>query len=554
MSLGTIRKRPIRRRSVLAIAVVLLSAATALLVASASGVLGGSPSNFEANDGNMLVDTAGNHDWANVGFVHVADAFSSQDDDSFTPGQKQDTSCPDVSGHSNPGKDDFTDVASFSETNGTTGETYLYGATIRYAANGNASENVELKQGKNGDCGNGLLARTAGDKLIAIDYLNGGTNVQFNVLTWVEAGACFVSSHSAPCWGADVQTLSANGAEGLASQAAIAAADNPINGQDLVAGQFAEFGVNLATAGIIPAGTCKAFPQTIWESRASGSSFVSTTKDIAIEDHTITNCGQIIIHKVTSPSPDPLDTTFDYTTTGGLTPAAFSLKNGETQDYGNEVPAGSYSVTEAADSNYTTTVDCSASATSHGSTAVVSGATVSISLKAEDVIECTYTNTLKTGALKISKTSTKGSALAGAVFSVTGPNSYSNSVTTGADGTVCVDDLQLGTYSVQETAAPSGYAIDDTTAHDVAVTAVSTCGDGNEATFSATDTPLTDVSVHAESQAAGGTQSQITCVDASDADIGNSPQPSASTFADPVTVTATGLEPGTYTCTIVIDP
>jgi hypothetical protein len=107
---------------------------------------------------------------------------------------------------------------------------------------------------------------------------------------------------------------------------------------------------------------------------------------------------------------------------------------------------------------------------------------------------------------------------------------------------------------VQETAAPSGYAIDDTTAHDVAVTAVSTCGDGNEATFSATDTPLTDVSVHAESQAAGGTQSQITCVDASDADIGNSPQPSASTFADPVTVTATGLEPGTYTCTIVIDP
>ena len=60
----------------------------------------------------------------------------------------------------------------------------------------------------------------------------------------------------------------------------------------------------------------------------------------------ISNCGNVIIHKATVPSPDPTDTTFAYTTTGGLDPATFGLKNGGTQDYGSEVPVGSGTVTE----------------------------------------------------------------------------------------------------------------------------------------------------------------------------------------------------------------
>ena len=48
-------------------------------------------------------------------------------------------------------------------------------------------------------------------------------------------------------------------------------------------------------------------------------------------DVNIANCGQVIIRKVTDPSPDPTDTTFNYTTTGGLDPATFGLKNGESQ-------------------------------------------------------------------------------------------------------------------------------------------------------------------------------------------------------------------------------
>jgi hypothetical protein len=280
-----------------------LAAGVAIAVGTAipaMAVLSGSPSKFEANDGNMVVDTAGNSDWNSVtgspNYVHISDKFSTTQDDSFQSGQKQDSPCPVINTNKNPPKDDFTDVASFNETNTDTsspqvGHTFLDGATIRVAANGNASENVELNKGTNGICPGttNQLERSAGDKLIAIDYLNGGTKVQFHVLTWVTSGACFVGKDTAPCWGATVETLAANAAEGLVNQAAIAASDNGINGLALVTGQFAEFGVDLTAAGIIPANSCQAFPQTIWESRSSGSSFVSSTEDVSVEHHTIGN-------------------------------------------------------------------------------------------------------------------------------------------------------------------------------------------------------------------------------------------------------------------------
>jgi hypothetical protein len=72
-------------------------------------------------------------------------------------------------------------------------------------------------------------------------------------------------------------------------------------------------------------------------------------------------------------------------------------------------------------------------------------------------------------------------------------------------------------------------------------------------TFSATDTPKTDITVEAKSQVAGGTKSQITCVDSATPtpnNIGDSP----SQNIEDAKVTANGVAPGTYTCTIVVDP
>jgi hypothetical protein len=84
--------------------------------------------------------------------------------------------------------------------------------------------------------------------------------------------------------------LSANAAEGLANASPISATDNGISGTALLTGEFAEFGVNLTAAGIVPANSCQSFPQTVWESRSSGSSFVSSTEDISLEHHTIGSC------------------------------------------------------------------------------------------------------------------------------------------------------------------------------------------------------------------------------------------------------------------------
>ncbi len=575
-----------RRRLALFVGVTTALLITLIFAVPAYAVLTGSPSNFESNDGNMIVNGgAGFNDWASVSFTHVTDVASSQSDDSFVSGQKQDTVCPDTYLHGNPPKDDFTDVASFSEVNSTSGDTYLYGATIRYAANGNASENVELKQGTNGFCtGSTLLARSAGDKLLAIDYLNGGTNVDFHVLTWIDSGTCFVANDTAPCWGATVLTLSGAGAEGLASQAAIIAANNPINGANLAAGQFAEFGVNLATAGIIPTGTCKAFPQTVWESRSSGSSFVSTTKDVSIENKTITNCGEVIIKKHTDPRG--INQSFSFTsdlsgsqlTCTQSTATAFSLNDsgntsgdstGNTQDCTN-VPAGSYHVTEGSNPTGFAYDHLSCTATGTGSSGSQDGTIAKqadITVAAGGVVTCTYINKQQLGAIKVTKTSSKAAAtaLSGAHFEIctnNGPYTAQNpcspaktgsdDLTTGSDGTVCLDNLGFADYYVTEKSAPTGYAVDDTTTHKVTVDNNAACSD---ATFvgepiSFTDTPLTDVKVTATSEVSGGTKSHIKCVDSGNNTVGES----AAGNVDPAEADANGLKPGTYTCTVVIDP
>src|SRR3954451_11755206 len=112
-----------RRRAVRWTGGGLLVLASLFFVTAAMGVLSGSPSKFEAgNDptlgvGNEVVSTAGNTDWISVAgnggaYVHLSDPAAVTTDDSFTPGQKQDTTCPTTEGHKNSPKDDFTDVAS----------------------------------------------------------------------------------------------------------------------------------------------------------------------------------------------------------------------------------------------------------------------------------------------------------------------------------------------------------------------------------------------------------------------------------------------------------
>jgi uncharacterized surface anchored protein len=121
--------------------------------------------------------------------------------------------------------------------------------------------------------------------------------------------------------------------------------------------------------------------------------------------------------------------------------------------------------------------------------------------------------------------------------------------TTDANGQACFDGLLPGDYPVHET-TPAGYhgEADKT----ITVNNQASCSDspyvGETVTFH--NTPLTDLSVAVNSQVDGGTASTITCK-ASD----NSTVASGSTGANgDGSVSASDLEPDTYTCTVVVDP
>ena len=166
------------------------------------------------------------------------------------------------------------------------------------------------------------------------------------------------------------------------------------------------------------------------------------------------------------------------------------------------------------------------------------------------MVTCTYTNK-GSGAIKVTKTAKNVSLgtgphpLAGATFSVNGV-----SKTTDSNGNACFDGLNVKqAYTVTETAAPAGYSI-DTASKSVTTTAAASCTVGTPDAVSFTDTPLTDLTVNAKSEVTGATSSAITCVtQGTTTNIGNSPQ-----TASNATVTANGLKPGTYTCTVVVDP
>jgi hypothetical protein len=76
-------------------------------------------------------------------------------------------------------------------------------------------------------------------------------------------------------------------------------------------------------------------------------------------------------------------------------------------------------------------------------------------------------------------------------------------------------------------------------------------------TGTSADQPLTDLSITATSVLLGASNSRITCTIGGIA-ISGSPAPADSggnpVFVDPDTLTSNNLKPGTYNCTVVIDP
>src|SRR6266700_1623615 len=448
----SIRPRAVRRRLGFAIAITVVL--TLALMSPGFANLAGST--FEGNDGNLVVDTPGNTDWANApNRVVGIDQPSGGSDNSFGQGTKEDDpNTKVVTGSIPPNKNDLTRFYIGSEF--ANGDNFLYLAWERLVNIGSANMDLEINQhptpGFTGTTtGPVALVRTAGDLLVTYDFGGSGTPT-LGLLKWVTSGAasqCF-SSNSLPCWGNRVNLSAAGFAEGAVNATTVT---DPIASPSisLPANTFGEAAVNLTAAGVFPAGTCEAFGSVFLKSRASAS-FGAEVKDfVAPVAINISNCGTIVVKKVTDPSPDPTSTSFPFTLTGPSSqlPKSFSLTNGGSNTTPNLIATSGYSIAETVPANWELV-----SATCDDGSPVAN-----ISVSPNEVVTCTFTNRLLLGAILVSKHSTKNDApLGGATFVV--EDSSSNVVatlTTGGDGTACKDSLFFGSYTVTETAAPTGY-------------------------------------------------------------------------------------------------
>jgi hypothetical protein len=395
--------------------------------------------------------------------------------------------------------------------------------------------------------------------LIVYDFEGGAGSPTITMRRWVTAGACEVGS--APCWGPSTNLTALGFAEARVNTfGAVTDALAPGGVENVGTIEFGEAGINLTAAGVFGANTCAAFGHMYAVSRTSGNSANAQMKDLVGPGKVnIANCGKVIIRKATDPSPDPTDSSFGFTSTGGLVPAAFSLKDGQSRDYGSNVFSGNYTVTETdpgALNFQLSDVDCTASSTTNGSTYAVNGATVSFNMQPNDIIDCTFTNKLQLGALEVIKTRKHAAAgpgdhpHAGVLFTLRdAANQVVDSGVTDANGRVCFEDLAFGNYTVTET-VPAGYVPDGDTTKPATVSGSAACADDpfGGASVSFANTPLTDIYASASSQIAGGTHTQITCVDEANVQIA-----STANVGNPV-VDVKNLPPGTYTCTFVVDP
>jgi hypothetical protein len=364
----------------------------AVVFAASSGAnLAGST--FEGNDGNLVVNTAGNTDWVNAPNRVRGDDFpSGGTDNAFGQGSKEDDpNVAVVTGSIPPQKSDLTRFYVANEF--ASGKNFLYLAWERSNVLGSANMDFEINKLAQPDLtttGQKTLNRSSGDILITFDFTNGGGNPVLGLLKWVTSGPasqCF-SANSVPCWGNRVNLSAAGFAEGAVNTVTVT---DPIGGGSLPGLTFGEAAINLTDSNVFPTGTCTAFGSVFLKSRSSAS-FPAEVKDfIAPQPVDIRNCGKIVVHKVTQNG----NASFGYTTTGGLTPSGFNLSGGGTQTYDDVFP-GSYTITESAPPAEWTFVSLVCTASGAGTSVTPTNSTLtttaSITMGAEGLVDCTYTN------------------------------------------------------------------------------------------------------------------------------------------------------------------
>jgi hypothetical protein len=433
-------------------------------------------SSFDAGDGNLVVNDEAK-DWANIGIDCPPgsvkgcglDKPTGQTDDSFGQGTKEDTPAPVVVDGSIPNnKSDLLRfyVANERENN----KEFLYLAWERVQEpNGTTNMDFEFNKrqctpgGSDPDCSaNGLTPiRSEGDVLIKYDLAQGGVNPVLGFHRWVTSGdpaqVC-EANNSVPCWG-KVQSLGGN-FEGSINQAG----NNPPAGvvvdpiapnapRNLSTRTFGEAAINLTDSLILPSNTCASFGSAYLKSRSSDS-FTAALKDfIAPIPVNISNCGKIIVRKVTDPSPDPSDpdASFGFTLTGGPSNLnqSFSLSNGQSHDSGDLFAGNGYAAAE---------VNVPSGWTLLGGTCDDGSPVGNIDVSVGETVTCTFTNQAR-GNIIVEKVTSDGSGAFNFTSGTLTPSAFT--LTTTAAGAAGKDSksflsLSPGTYDVAET-VPAGW-------------------------------------------------------------------------------------------------
>ncbi|MGH2709836.1 MAG: MSCRAMM family protein [Actinomycetota bacterium] len=494
-------------------------------------------SNFEIDtDANLKRDDASpSIDWASVTEARKADLPSGTGDNAFGQGSKEDTAVPTVvSGSIPPNKSDLKFFGAYQEQNGANKFLHLYWSRVQDPS-GSTNMDFEFNQKlcngtvNTGCSSNGVTPiRTAGDLLVIYDLTQGGTTPVLSLRTW-----------NGSAWGSGVNLTSAGKATGSINNSPISSADADGLGAHS-ARTFGEASINLNA--IFDPTKCQSFGSAYLKSRSSPA-FTAELKDfIAPQPVNLTNCGRVVVKKVDqagAPLPGAAFTINPANAKGAtnltqITPSLFCIDNllfGTTYTvHESVVPTGHRG---APDQTFVPSVggDCSN----------VTGTTPP---------DRTFVNVKIVGAIKVVKRAKHAAATGGSkphanvTFTIKQGSTTVGTVTTNSSGEACLAGLSLGQYTITET-VPTGYRGEAPKTVNVTE---GTCTSA-PVVVNFTNTPLSNITVSAQSQVPGGTASKIQCTG-----LTATPADSTPGSFDDTSETFKDLMPGTYTCTVEIDP
>jgi hypothetical protein len=509
-------------------------------------------SNFEIDDdANLLLDGAAPAlDWSEVDEDRQPDAISGSGDDAFGKGTKEDTAVPaPVEGGIPPNKSDLKTFGVYLEQNGNERFLHMFWHRVQDPS-GTTNMDFEFNQGAQTSSNGVTPERTAGDLLVQYDLSNGGTYPDLFLSVWLDGSegatpAECEASNKLPCWSIKENLSEAGAASGSINATAIPASDSDGLG-DVSPRTFGEATVDFgALVGDADGDACVTFGSAYLKSRSSDS-FTAALKDyIAPLSVNLSNCGSVRVIKTDDAEPPAL-----------LSGAAFSLVE-DAEPLG--VAPGPEDTVEVA-SCLTAAGECTMTSILQGEYWLIetspppnhdlaSPPYQHVTVAADATSMLNFVNPRHRGAILITKTRKHAESGSGD-HPHAGVEFVVNGVTAATDenGQVCFDGLLFGDYAVHEN-TPEGYL--DQPDKIVTVDTKAVCDvtpyDGETVAFS--NMPLSNITVSFSSQVPGGTAAQISC-----AGLTAKPDDETPNAFDDTSETFVDLVPGTYSCTVVVDP